>query len=460
MPNWLKNRVLYQIFPDLFYKPEKSPLHPLLKGYHGGTLGGIISKLDYIQNWGFNAIYINPIFKAVSSHRYNILNFYEIDPILGTTKDFENLICECKKRDIKIILDIPFNHVSDKHEWVIDATNNPNSSFREYFIIEEGRFNRWRNSDLVELNLDNKEVLQKLIFSEDSVLKFWMSKGIDGIRLDCANDLGMKVCQTIRDTAHEINQDFLVMGEVFNYPGEWSNVLDSLQSYYLTGLLFSLAKGEISTHSFSKGIDYLVENCNYEVLLNSLNILSSHDTPRVLEQIGNDTNVYKLLLCLQFTLPGVPVVLYGEEVGMTTGKAEKESSRKAMIWDENKWNKKVMNLYKTFISLRKSRKELQEGKFVNISPMSDYRIIGYVRFGKKREEFSIILVNPTDKIVEKKIFIPYSHFHDTLKVVDYLSGESFICEISSIKIKLHPLEVMVLTPNWRYIKDYSFYKRE
>ncbi|MEN2997843.1 MAG: alpha-amylase family glycosyl hydrolase [Brevinematia bacterium] len=458
MPNWLRERLLYQIFPDLFYKPEKNVSVP--KGFYGGTLRGIVEKLDYVQNWGFDALYINPVFRAVSSHRYNVLDFYEVDPILGTMEDFENFVSECHRRGIKVILDIPFNHVSEKHRWFQDVLNNENSRYRDYFVFDGGVYNRWRGSDLVELNLTNSEVLDELILSEKSVLKFWLSKGIDGIRLDCANDLGMKVTKLIKDTAHRINRDVVVMGEVFNFAGEWSKVLDSLQSYYLSELLFSLVRGEISIHSFSEGVRHLVEGVRYNVLLNSLNILSSHDTSRILDVIGEDIEVYRVLLGVQFTFPGVPVVLYGEEIGLFSGKCGEESARNVMIWNVDKWNKSIMSVYREFIKLRKSRVELRKGKFVDLSSLTDYSFLAYMRFGRRREEFSIVFINPTDRSVEKKVFIPYSHFHDALKVVDYFSGESFLCRVSSVSVKLSPFQVMVLLPDWKYIEGYSFYKRE
>ncbi|MFN4245216.1 MAG: alpha-amylase family glycosyl hydrolase [Brevinematia bacterium] len=458
MYDWLKNRIVYQIFPDLFCRYDDNISLP--RGYHGGNLKGIISKLDYIKDWGFDVIYLNPVFKAFSSHRYDVLDFYQIDPILGSIEDFEDFVREAHNRGIKIILDIPFNHVSENHIWFTDVLNNPNSKYRGYFVFDGEQYNRWRGSNLVELNLDNLEVLEYLVLGENSVLKFWISKGIDGVRLDCANDIGTRVSQIIRDTAHSVKRDFLVMGEVFNYAEEWCNYLDSIQSYYLTSLIFSLVKNEISIQSFSNGVDFVVQNYNYDILLNSLNILSSHDTTRILDVIGDDIDIYRIILSLQFTLPGVPVVLYGEEVGISSGSFGERSARKVMIWDENRWNHKVISLYKSFLNLRRSRIEFQEGFFRNISSVVDYEFFAFLRFTRRREEFSIVLINPSDKIVEKKLFIPYSHFHDAIKVIDYFSGKDFLCEVSSIRVKLLPFEVMVLVPDWKYIKGYSFYKRQ
>lgn len=455
MPKWIRNRILYQIFPDLFFKDNSNEVP---QKYYGGTLKGIILKLDYIRDFGFDAIYLNPVFKAETNHRYDVLDYFQTDPILGTNEDFETLVKECHKRDIKVILDIPFNHTSKNHPWFKEAKNN-NSKYKNYFFYDEGEYNRWRGSDLVELNLDNPEVLEELITGSKSVLKFWMDKGIDGVRLDCANDIGMKVVKLIRDTAHKWNDNFLVMGEVFNFAGEWSKVLDSLQSYYLTGLLFSLVNGEISIQTFSNALDHVISDFDYEVLLNSLNILSSHDTTRVLDRI-NDMKIYKILLAIQFTFPGVPVVLYGEEVGIRSNKIGEASARNVMVFDENKWNSDVVKLYKTFIQLRKSRKELQEGKFKNLTSLTDYKLISFIRYGEKREEFSIVVINPNNKRVRKRIYIPYSHFHDALKVRDYFSGREFICEISSINVDLEPYQVMLLIPEWKYIKGYSFYKRQ
>jgi len=454
MSNWLKNFIVYQIFPDLFNNYGQTSDLP--QGYHGGTIKGITEKLDYISDVGFNAIYINPIFPAKSSHRYNVLDFFKVDPILGTIEDFEELIRASHSKGIKVILDIPFNHISDKHPFFLDTINNENSNYKNFFIKKNGKFQRWRGSDLVELNLDTKEVQEYLITSDNSVLKYWIHKGIDGIRLDCANDLGIGITKLIVDESRKINNDILIMGEVFNYAEDWSYVLDSLQSYYLTGILFSLIKGEISLSSFSNAYSFVYERYNFETLLNSLNILSSHDTPRILDIFPPDIRIYNILLAVQFTFPGVPVVLYGEEIGL---RKSKNLSRQPMVWDQEKWNKDILSLYKKFITLRKNRTELRIGKFLDFSSLSDYRLISHIRYTNKRDEFSLILINPYDKNIELKLFVPYSHLHDAMKVYDVFTGDSFLCEISAINVKMAPYQVRILLPDPEYIDGYTFFKR-
>jgi glycosidase len=454
MLDWFKDCIVYQIFPDLFNPCCQENEVPL--GYYGGTIKGITQKLDYIKNLGFNAIYINPIFKAKSSHRYNVLDFFQIDSILGTSKDFDELIKEAHHRGIKIILDIPFNHVSDNHPFFIDVLKNENSKYKNFFLKRDGKYQRWRGSDLVELNLDDEDVKRYLFTSKNSVLKYWIRKGIDGIRLDCANDIGIEILKLIVREAKKVKKDILIMGEVFNYAEDWSYVLDSLQSYYLTGILFSLIRGEISLSSFSNAYAFVYERYRFETLLNSLNILSSHDTPRILDVFPLDLRIYNILLAIQFTFPGVPVVLYGEEVGLKKGE---NLSRVPMVWDESRWNKDILALYKKFINLRKMRVELRRGKFLDFSSLSDYRILSYLRYTEKRHEFSIILINHSDKDIELKVFIPYSHLHDAIRLYDIFSDDKFLCEISAIKVKMEPYQVRVLLPEPEYIEGYTFFKR-
>ncbi len=457
MPNWFIKSTVYQIYPDLFSNDNQSLELPA--GYHGGTLKGITNKLDYISSFGFDAIYINPIFYSDKPHRYTVIDYFKVDPILGTLEDFEELVRQCYVRNIKLILDIPLNHVSSKHPYFIEVLNNPNSKYSDYFIKVNGDFSRWQNADeAVELNFDNHNVMEEFVLSNHSPIDYWIYKGISGIRLDCANDLGIRVVKEIYKKIKSIDRDIVLIGEVFNYPApDWTFVLDSLQSYYKTALIFSLVKNKITNAQFSTAINYLFFESRHITIFMSLNILSSHDTKRILDIIGNDIDGYKLLLTFQFTFPGVPVVLYGEEVGLSSKNAE--LSRKAMIWDEKKWNREIMEMYKFFINLRKNRKELMKGNFKNLTELCVEGVVGYLRHTKKREEFSITLLNYSYENKKFRLFVPYAHLHDKIKLVDVFSGTEFISEMGYIDIEIKPRSPMFLIPDWTYINRYSFYKR-
>ncbi|HQG27776.1 MAG TPA: alpha-amylase family glycosyl hydrolase, partial [Candidatus Ozemobacteraceae bacterium] len=217
VPAWLSGAVFYQIVPDRFRRAESSgeSPHTLLKWdakpasskagsqeFFGGNLRGITEKLDHIRELGANAILLTPINAAPSYHRYDTTDYKSIDPLLGDWKDLEELTAAVHARGMKIIFDVALNHVSKKHPWFVRAEADAQAPERGYF-----RFNGdgtylcwWGHAGLPELQLNDRRLVQELITGDDSVLSFWLRKGFDGVRLDCANDLSLQTCALISYT--------------------------------------------------------------------------------------------------------------------------------------------------------------------------------------------------------------------------------------------------------------------
>ena len=479
----MKNGIIYQIFPDRFFVGKGKSIQDKKEFYHnqailkewneeigaenmhyqffGGDIYGIIEKLDYIKESGADWIYINPVFPAMTYHRYDAVDYKRVDESLGGMDSFDELMKESHKRGIKVIVDIALNHISETHPYFQEAISNPNSKYREYFSFSEypNSYDCWWGLGyLPELNFKNPAVLEEFITGDESVIKFWSRKGVDAIRLDCANDLGMELCKKIKTAAKEVNPEIIIIGEVCSYAAEWTYILDSVQSYYITDTTYSLMNNKITAAQFGKNIDRLYRESNKEVLLNSFLMLSSHDRTRAFTAVGENIDKYRQALLLQFTLPGIPKIYYGEEVGMR-GESD-PYNRAPMVWEEEKQDIEIKKIYENMIKLRKSRIELQEGELIELSDTVESGIVAYLRYMKEsKKDYSIVLINCTDEIKKFRLMLPYSFIYYDIKLDNILGEDYTITKGGFIDLEMKPNESRVYVPDYLYKKNYNFYKR-
>lgn len=479
----MKNGIIYQIFPDRFFigngkniedkrelyhkeavlkqwdeKIEKENMH-----YHffGGDIFGIIEKLEYIKERGADWIYINPVFPATTYHRYDSVDYKNIDENLGGMESFELLIKTAHEMGVKVVIDIALNHLSSSHPYFKEAVSNPDSKYRNYFTFKDypETYECWWGVDyLPELNYKNSDVVEEFITGEESVIKFWGRKGVDGIRLDCANDLGVELCLMIKQAAREVNPDIIVVGEVYSYAAEWTYVLDSVQSYYITDTIYSLLKNRITAAQFGKNIERLYRESDKKGLLNSFVMLSSHDHKRALTAVEGDVEKYRQAVLLQFTLPGIPKIYYGEEVGMI-GDSD-PYNRAPMVWESSKWDMEIRKMYDSVVKVRRERVELQEGELIELSESTGNGVIVYIRYMKEsRKDYSIIVINSVNKEQDVRVFLPYSFIFSDMKL-DNLLGTDYVRTTGSfMDINLKPNECRVYAPDYLYKENYNFYKR-
>ena len=257
-PDWVKNAVFYQIFPDRFSRsiPTEQkwllniPLEdwnttPTFHGYKGGNLWGIIEKLDYLQDLGINAIYLNPIFTSASNHRYHTLDYYQIDPLLGGEEAFTNLLKEAHHRKIKLILDGTFNHASRGFYFFNDILENgQNSPWLDWFKITGWPISPYDNSRpanyaswcdlraLPEFNTNNSGVREYIM----RIGEYWIKRGADGWRLDSADYIKTPgFWQEFRERIKAINPEAYIVGEIPMNATEW---LDGTQFDGVSSLPF------------------------------------------------------------------------------------------------------------------------------------------------------------------------------------------------------------------------------
>lgn len=374
IPEWFLQSSIYQIFVDRFYNPEINleELDYDLTSVYGGNLKGIIEKLDYIKSLGISTIYLTPIFEAEEYHRYHTKDYEKIEPSLGDEEIFTELVCEIKKRDMHIILDCVFNHCSWNSKYfnksglydTIGAYQSKDSKYYGWFTFNDYPDDYYTYLDVKEIpkfNGDNKDLLDYLLYNDDSIIKKWMDYGVDGWRMDAANYMDDNYLEKIYGAVKDYNSDSVVIDEAWNDASNYNyydnkeyrrffagNELDSMIHYPLHGLILEFIKGYYSADIFKSKYYSLMENYPSEYLYSTANFISNHDVGRALTALNEDFDNLKMAFCLLFSLPGIPIIYYGDEVGLDGG--WEPDCRKAFPWSNI--NNEVLNLVKSLSFMR------------------------------------------------------------------------------------------------------------
>ena len=327
--------------------------------YFCGNLKGIQSKLAYLKSLNVSCIYLNPIFEANSNHRYDTANYLKIDPFLGDETDFRELVEEAKKYGIHLILDGVFNHTGDNSVYFnkygkypsVGAYQSKDSPYSSWYRFEKfpDKYASWWGIDVLPETNEESEGYQNFIFGENGVLKTWLSYGIGGYRLDVADELPDFFLQKLRSVVKSADSEAIVIGEVWEDASNkiaysvrrkyfQGNELDSVMNYPLKDAIIQY----ILTKNASVLSDTVKTLCDHypkQTLDSLMNILGTHDTARILTVFGQKNcyskeemakpemllnksekeiarKMLKMASVLQYTLPGVPCVYYGDENGM------------------------------------------------------------------------------------------------------------------------------------------------
>jgi glycosidase len=464
--------IVYQIMPDRFYRHSEAlpgqdleawnALPDESKGgtqFFGGTLRGIQEKIPYLKELGITTLLLTPIFKAPSYHKYDAEDFYSIDPNFGSEDDFEALLKALHENSIKLILDIALNHLSNEHPFFKKALADPSSKERGFFRFSSypERYDCWwNNSSMPELNFANKELRELFIEGEASIIRYWVRKGIDGIRLDCANDLSKPIVELIRKVSHEENPHCYVFGEIFSYAADWTNHMDGIQNYMYSAGFFRVYSNEIPSRIFNQWLNDIQKDSSLPVLNRSLSMFSSHDTARAYTLVKKNYKRLAQMLLLQYTLPGIPMIYYGEENGMQ-GKRDPHN-RATMNWNPKTWNQRIRKLYTLLIEEKKSA--AIESKIIPLTEYVPDGVIAYLSYNpKEKTDYRLILLNMTG--VKKKfiLMIPYSYIYSFLKLVDIFSSKSVTFVNNGAAVELLAYDAVCLKPApEQTFKNYSFFK--
>ena len=346
--------------PNFLQTGEKTDLG---NDYFGGDLKGIEEKLDYIKSLGVTIIYLNPIFEAHSNHRYNTADYMKIDPLLGDEKDFESLCKKAKKKGIKIVFDGVFSHTGADSKYfnlygrygTEGAVRDENSPYRSWFNFYNypDKYSCWWGVPSLPETRENAPAFTEFITGDNGVIRYWMEKGASGIRLDVADELPDEFIININKCVKSYDKNALIIGEVwedasnkisYGYRRKYllGGQLDSVMNYPFADWIIRFVLGG-DGFKFMDNLLTICENYPKEHLNLLMNHIGTHDTARVLtllakhgdipynradqatlnlsdEEYENAKKLLKLAAVLQYTLPGIPSLYYGDEAGLTGGK--------------------------------------------------------------------------------------------------------------------------------------------
>jgi glycosidase len=497
IPDWVKDAVFYQIFPERFANgdmgndprgTEPWGSTPKNEGMMGGDLQGVSQRMGYLTSLGINAMYLNPIFTAPSNHKYNTADYEHVDDDFGGDAAFNDLVDTAHRNGVKVMLDGVFNHVSQQHTWFKDVREKgPKSEYFDRFtvnnwpikytrdsegILRSGDYKSWFNyATLPVLKTDNPKVRDYFLTGKDAIVKKWIRDGkIDGWRMDVADDENFSpdYWRTARKAIKETNPDTYMVAE------NWHDASSMLQGdqfdgamnyqYFTFPAVDFFAKKTATPDEFVKRLE---NNYSKEAKFGAFNILDSHDTERFITTAGGDWYRQRPAAIFQMTYVGAPVVYYGDEIGMEGGKDP--DSRRAMEWQFVPGNKtkdgaslhgeetkvgfrgvddaksgvevtrkerseQLFNLYQRLIQTRKAEPALRRGDFSVLATHNDDDTLVYRRSIEGQARDAIVAIN--NNVVGKDIIVPLKGVAaDGTSFTDALSGSTFQVTNGQIVLK-------------------------
>lgn len=442
-PTWVRDAVFYQIFPDRF--ADGDPTNNVRDGaylyhgrpvvarrwderpnratgsieFYGGDLQGIAQRIDYLTDLGVSALYLNPIFRAPSNHKYDVEDYTSIDPHLGGEAGLLLLREVLDERAMKLVLDIVPNHCGVTHPWFVAAQANPRSPTAEFFMFRRhpDDYESWLGvKTLPKLNYRSVRLRDVMYAGQDAIMRYWLRPPyrIDGWRIDVANmlgrlgtdNLGHKIGRGIRRAVKAEQPEAYLLGEHFfdGTPHLQGEELDATMNYqgftfpiwrWLGGFEFNPQRPEadprpIATETVVAQWTAFRAAIPWQIASQQFNLLGSHDTPRLRTIVGDDLARVRVAMTLLFCYPGVPCIYYGDEIGLTGG--GDPDCRRPMPWDEREWDHDLRAFVQRLARLRRQSPALRWGGFQQL--YANGETIAFQR--EAPEERMIIVVRRSD----------------------------------------------------------------
>ena len=474
--DWRSGAVVYQVFVDRFVPPKgdkqslyPTPLRPWSETpkatafdpeiqtyphviqFWGGDLGGVRSKLDYVQKLGADVVYLLPIFKSPTNHKYDTEDYLAVDPQLGSMSDLKGLIGDLHGRGMRLMLDGVFNHVGATSALFKDPNKKDWFFFgKEYPLGYRG----WAGvASLPAFHLENPAVQSYLWEGRDSIVSRYLRMGIDGWRLDVAFEIGPSLLENLTKAAHKAKPGSAVVGEILGYPAGWPGAVDGVFNGFPIAMGRSLLDGSMTGGQAGRALEHLVQDAGIEPLLKSWLVAENHDTPR-LATLVKDPIKRRLVTALQLTLPGSPCLYYGEEVGMEgTGDPE---NRAPMRWDLVNSENPDYDWVRRLLVLRKSHPALRVGDF---SALETNRLLAFARTTDKVREATLVVMNPTSETVKETFPTRVGRLMSWGELEDGLSLQRVKSVNGLMKVELPPYGIAIYSPVTEKNGGYSPYDR-
>jgi neopullulanase len=424
-PAWVRDAVFYQVFPDRLERSGRVPrpgeweaweATPTVHGFKGGDLYGVIAHLDRLRRLGVDALYLNPVFMSASNHRYHTDDYFSVDPLLGGDEALRTLLHEAHRRDMRVVLDGVFNHCG-RGWWpfIHLLENGPASPYREWFHLardvrdgarsisafpsdeQMAEMDRIRDSGaafgvasrqvlgyeawwdlpaLPKLNLEHPPTREHIL----AVAAHWVEFGIDGWRLDVAEEVSADFWREFRQRVRAIRPDAYLVAEIWHHKPAWlkGDMFDAFMNYPLTiGILGFAGQGHVQADgdlpveyqgrlqaTDAAGLWAIIEELaalnDPAVTSVQLNLLGSHDTPRLRTLLGGGLDAVRLATLLQMTLPGAPCIYYGDEIGLEGGMDP--LCRAGFPREPEAWGAEPSGWIADLAGLRRSSRALRDGE--------------------------------------------------------------------------------------------------
>ncbi len=414
--------------------------------FWGGDLDSLRTNLDYVDNLGVDVVYLNPIFESFTNHKYDAWDYMKVDPVYGTREDLRELSDELHSRGMKLVFDGVFNHMGRQSPYFQEALHDENSEWRDFFVFTDqndmGYVGWWDVENLPELNLENPKVQDYIYGKPDSVIQSYLrEEGVDGWRLDVAFDIGFSILDELTRAAHEAKPGSLIVGEIYNYPEEWSPSVDAVMNMHGRLVVFNMLWGNIEAPVAADMWETMIADAGLEPILKSWFVLDNHDTSR-LPTMMEEKWQQDMARVLQFTLPGSVCMYYGSELGMDGG--EDPEQRGPMRWDLVNDENETLAFCKDLIELRKSQPALRYGDFRKLHTSKAF---AFLRRTNSVHETITVVANPTDEYVREVLQLRESKYQDTQKLVDHYTGEIFEVHAGIIDVTVPPHKTLILLPN-------------
>ena len=424
VPEWVKDTVWYQIFPERFCNgnPERNPKkvkqwgqEPVnYKDFYGGDLEGVLQKLEYIHDLGITGIYLTPICLASTNHKYDTIDYEVIDPHFGDDFVVKELVNKAHAMGMRIMLDGVFNHVGGKNpKWLDVCEKGPESKYWDWFFVNkwpiedngntrDGRFYSFAfAANMPKLNTNNPEVVEYII----DVCKGWIEKyDIDGIRFDVGNEVAHTFLKKLNMELKSIKQDFYLIGEIWHDSERWlkGDEYDAVMNYPLINSVISFWLKDNFT---AKDFEYAVNRCYNLYLRNQMevafNLFDSHDTDRIMHRVNNNIDALYQQMIVLFTMAGSPCIYYGTEIGLE-GSFDPDC-RKCMPWEKIEtgiYNDRI-NFIKNLIELRKNNPSFKAIDTTYIHNIDNSKVLHYKKEDNDGHNINVVLNCSNDSISYK-----------------------------------------------------------